>query len=504
MALAEYFGKNVQAASLLLQGFDAEAFRKLLEEETIGIAFDKAAAAAQEAKATLDLVVRLLARLYPKIALISVDRQGEKLRESLDTLAREINPRIDVIDAPGHVTKWLVVGQSTPKMEGPRKQVIYLGSNNWISMLSTKTAVGSGNSSNPFGAGAAACFGAANLFRCVFGEQLFGSQLDAELRFSTLDLDPAASQKKNSALGEVDLGELHLVGAGAVGNGFLWALGRLNSIGSVTVVDAEVIEESNLQRYAMTSPGHVGQSKAELAKAWLAHRKIRINPQKATWEDYVSSRENWHFERVAVAVDNADSRIHVQASLPKSTFNSWTQAGEVGLSRHTFTGDEACLACLYIPKGKTPNLDEIVLAALRLPQDEAHLRDVRKRLDTGQPTEREFLERIAAAASIPVDRFAPFEGRPLNALYVEAVCGGKVLEFDSGSEKNRAEVPLAFQSALAGVLLAADVTADAGGSESAVTNYHADRPYASAPCYYMHAEKEAGGVALHLFGHGLY
>lgn len=461
MAFAEYFEKNVQAASFLLQKFDSAEFKALLERETIGIAFDETASQTIEGLATLDLVIRLLARFYPNIILLALDEAAKTRVKIFEKLAREINPKIALTKVSKSATHWLIVGKSRINLPGFNKvPSIYIGSNNWIAKLSTSGPVGSGRSGNPFGAGAAACFGVANVFRAIFSAQLPGSELDSEISMSVLDLNPQVLKSQNPRLKEVDFGELHLIGAGAVGNGFLWALSRLKCKGTLHVVDAELLEQSNLQRYAMTTPSDIGKVKSDLAKTWLSGGNLSVKPFKAMWEDYVAARGDWRFDRIAVAVDNAATRINIQAALPKTVFNSWTQLGEVGLSRHTFLGDAACLACLYMPKGKTLNFDDIVLSALRLPNDGFNLMDVRTRLDTGQTTERAFLERISTAANIPFEQLLPYEGKPLRNLYVEAICGGAVLEFGSGNKQNRADVPMAFQSALTGVLLAADVVAD--------------------------------------------
>lgn len=461
MAFADYFEKNVQAASLLLQGFDSTAFKALLEHETIGIAFDESASKTPEGQATLDLVIRLLARFYPNIALVALDDTAKKKSKRFEALARKINPKISISKAHRGVSRWLVLGTSRLTFSGSKRvSPIYIGSDNWIAKLSTSNPVGSGRSGNPFGAGAAACFGVANVFRAVFAVQLPGSQLDSAIALSVLDLNPNALKPMNPPLKEIDFGEFQLVGAGAVGNGFLWALSRLKGKGELHLVDAELLERSNLQRYAMTAPSDEGKFKSDLGKTWLSGGQLSVKSHKATWEDYVAARGDWRFERVAVAVDNAATRIQVQAALPRSVFNSWTQVGEVGLSRHTFLGDAACLACLYLPKGKTLNFDDIVLKALRLPENGPNLMEVRTRLDTGQTTERAFLERVSTAANISIERLLPFEGKPLRNFYAEAICGGAVLEFGSGGQHNRADVPMAFQSALAGILLAADVVAD--------------------------------------------
>lgn len=96
-----------------------------------------------------------------------------------------------------------------------------------------------------------------------------------------------------------------------------------------------------------------------------------------------------------------------------------------------------------------------------LRSDVAVLLDIRRRIQLGIPTDRGFLEQVAQRANVPVDDLLVFENAPLRELYHKAVCGGVVLGLANGGGAP-AEVPMAFQSALAGILMAADVIANAG------------------------------------------
>ena len=72
-----------------------------------------------------------------------------------------------------------------------------------------------------------------------------------------------------------------------------------------------------------------------------------------------------------------------------------------------------------------------------------------------------------------------FEGRPLRALYTEGFCGGAVIPLgEPGTPANEVHVPLAHQSALAGVLLAAAGVRMglSGRADSVVTQYDVLKP----------------------------
>lgn len=465
MAFADYFHRAIDAASQALRGFDASAFKSTLNKQRVAIAIDRSAANRHEGRALADLAIRLLARMYPRILIVALDKESEALRDELSQLAKAINPKILLNTDLEAATACLAICSN--RIELPRRgsQIFYLGSDGWIARLSTEQPRGIGRSRNPLGAGAAACFGAANLFRSIFHRQLPGGGIDRNIELSLLDLNPASLKAINVPLKTTSLGNAHLVGLGAIGNGTIWALANSPVTGTFHVIDAEQLELSNLQRYVMSVRRDVNQGKVELARAWLAsNKKLKVLPHAMTWDCYAPSTD-WRFESVAVALDNAPDRIGVQASLPRWIVNGWTQEGEAGISRHDFSGNTACLACLYIPDHPVPNEDELVAAELGFTVDptDVEFRDIRRRLQLDSATEREFLRRIAALKGIALDVLLPFEGKPLRTLYTEGICGGKVIEFSAGGQQTLAEVPMPFQSTLSGVLLASELVARCAG-----------------------------------------
>lgn len=460
MGFADYFLKNEHAGALLLKGLDPGALKRILNEEVVGLAFDHQATRSPEGRAGLDLTVRILARLYPKLAIFPISPGAGAFSEELRSLARRINPRIGCYTTHKSVTRLISFGKtSIERPHGMRGSVIYAGSDNWVAKISTKAPIPCGRTCNPFGAGMAACIATSNLFRSVFSRELGNPALDDSLAVSVLDLKATSTPTLNPPYEGGDLGTVHLVGAGAIGNGFLWALAHSNCTGHLHVIDPEIVEQSNLQRYVMSDVKAIGKVKSDLAADWAQTKKLKIYPHSKTWEAFADSVQDRRFQMVAVALDNAQSRIHVQASLPRFVFNSWTQAGEAGISRHTFDNDEACLACLYLPQKTSPNFDQLVRQALKLPDDPATVEEVRRRLAHQTLNDRALLEKIAVAASVPLNALLPYEGHPLRKLYVEAICGGAIMEFGNEQNLERADVPMAFQSALAGILMAADVVA---------------------------------------------
>ncbi len=484
MALATYFDKNAQAASLLLRGLDSTVLEGMLESERIGICFDKNAVKTEEGRTSLDLVIRLLSRLYPNIVLSAADGAAKQYLNGLRVQAKRINPKISVTTNLKRATRALVFGESPPAQGlGCAKSTWYVGSDNWTARLSMSRPVRSRDTSNPFGAGAAVCLACANLFRSIFAGQLHSGAVDKELEFSVYTLAAPKRVGADPLLRSIHIKDVHLVGAGAVGNGFLWAINRVDCTGTLHVIDPETLEGSNLQRYAMAYATDEGATKSLLAKQWLAVGKssrMAVLPHNLPWASYIEQVSGRNPDTVVSAVDSAQARIQIQASLPRRIFNGWTQAGEAGISRHNFLGDASCLACLYMPSGDVLNRDQLVLKGLRLPDDQ--LKPVRQRLQQGTPTDRAFLELIATHSKVPLAALLPYEGRPINDLYVEAICGGAVMAFGSAGADSQAEVPMAFQSALAGILLAAELVVKRDPALN-ITQLDLIRPFPDTPSH---------------------
>ncbi len=93
MALPNFIDRAATAASQVLSRFQASAFKEKLAAQAVGIAFDANAAATGEGEATLDLLVRLLSRLYPKIAIVPLDPDAKEVAQRLRRLAKRDKPR---------------------------------------------------------------------------------------------------------------------------------------------------------------------------------------------------------------------------------------------------------------------------------------------------------------------------------------------------------------------------------------------------------------------------
>lgn len=442
MALAEYFKRNAVAASHVIAGFDEQQFAEKLSHCRVGVSFAGQAASSQEGRNLLDLLVRILARLYPEICL-RAGGQADRVASDLRDLALSINPLINVLDGDQASVGLCVGGDAVAAW----RTNIHVGSVGWRGLVSSSSPRPLGDSDNPFGAGVAAALGAGNVFRAFFlpGEDA----LDADAQLSAAEcVNPALSEAQ---VGSLDLGRAVLVGVGAVGNSALWAFGKLRCSGQLDIVDDELLETSNLQRYVLAAYRDIGNAKVQIAKATFSN-ELSVSAHQVNWQEFVRSN-GYQWERVLVAVDSARDRRAVQVSLPRWIANAWTQVGDIGISVHrSFSGPGACVSCLYLPAGQVESEDAIIGNALRIPD---RLIQIRELLYHNGVVPVDLLELIAQRLGVSAEKLLVYGDKTLRSLYVEGICGGAVLPVNGAGAHRDMLVPLAHQSVLSGLLLAA-------------------------------------------------
>lgn len=290
---------------------------------------------------------------------------------------------------------------------------------------------------------------------------------------------------ETAGFGAVDLGEVYLVGAGAIGQAAVYALRHLEATGVLHVVDPETVTTSNLQRYLLTSADSVGEVKTELAAAAFRESAssaalapavstvgsaVDVRPFRGRWGD---AAEHLQASQVLVGLDTARDRLTVAATLPRHAYNAWTQVADLGWSRHEEFGVQPCLACLYYPDRARSSEHELIAEALGqpplrilsyltynvpigfpIPQVPA-LADLPAPPDAGRWTQVPLIEDLIAAGVVDPCGRETWAGASIGSLYRDGICAGGLLPV--GDLPGDVLVPLAHQSALAGIMLACEL-----------------------------------------------
>ena len=201
-------------------------------------------------------------------------------------------------------------------------------------------------------------------------------------------------------------------------------------------------------------------------------------------------------ETIVSALDTKQGRIELQGGLPREIFNAWTQPEDIGVSRHQAFGETPCLACLAWPTRPRPSRSQMIAEAL----GEHELRVnhyLGNDIPVGQPlpapmiqgtrrlqvppeasgwAERSLLADLIERHDLPPGPFENLDGLMVEQLYRDAVCAGMLIEHGA-DRAGEISVPLAHQSALAGILLASALVIDR------VPELRALRPVASVARY---------------------
>ncbi len=451
MALATYFSKDALAFSQVLKKATNEKFESILNSHIVEIAFDNCIKDG-EGSFSLDLAIRLLSRLYPKIRISDLTNENHEIVEKLTEKALAINSRIEITQESPTIS--LVIGSTSLDIKNSHP-ILYVGSDYWIAKLSSEHPVGSGISNLPFAAGASVCIGASNIFRFIFQELINDFELDNDINLSLINLKQTEELEKYE-INQIDIDGTILVGFGAIGNGYIWALSNtLNIKGRLTIIEPEKIELLNLQRYCLAEEKHISLPKVRIAENLFQKTGIELNLFEGNWAEYLNSNGNWKNELVCVGVDSAKDRIAIQSSLPKSILNAYTEKNLIGITRHSNFVESACLSCCFIPEQKIKGRSLIVAENLKIPHQEPLIREL---LYLDMPVDRKLIELVAEANSVEINELLQYEGQNINNFYSTVVCGGYLLsKSNSNDEVIDIEAPLAFQSTLAGILLASEL-----------------------------------------------
>jgi hypothetical protein len=459
VTLPRFVNRLADAAVPMLGGLGRELFLERLAATAVRLRVGDNTPAALSAGYLL--AANLAARSYPAIAL---DAPPE-LAAHAAALVRAINPHCDLLAPDADVVGTLTFTPSTP-------------TDNEVSVWTSGWNVIVDGAREPNEAAAApaalaaAAIGLGELFRLVFADLLGAPRGRSGAQPGTLNVVTLESWAEDLPIGSgLDVGRVHLVGAGAIGEAVVETL-RLSGVrGELLVVDDQPVTASNLQRYVLTTDLDEGALKTELVARALAGSGLTVSEIPREWG--VDCAKQGTLDSVLVALDSAVDRIGVQASLPRRTYNAYTQPADIGWSRHETFGKKPCLACLYWPRGRGPSDHErigntlgespmrilgylasqlpvgvalpagVFVAPIVVTDDEQSAWTARSLLD-------DVLQRFPGNDAAR----AAWARRPVDELYREGFCGGGIITVGVNGTPQDVLVPLAHQSVLAGVMLA--------------------------------------------------
>lgn len=440
MALPSFFSRTYSALGAHL-GITREELENVLADVVVGIHLGKACIIEGNEKWISELLVNLLARLYPVLSISGNDIACKNISE----VAQAINPNIEIRYSEKGVRVTACVGEDTTKDDN-----FSVSASGWLAQVGKSFKYKTGCPLNPYSAGAAAALAAWRIFQTIFNQKMPSGLLLPDISFSILDY--GTNSGSSDPLPAINLGEVAVAGLGAVGNPALWAWAKhMGLTGELHIIDPENIELSNLQRYCLPFHKDVGMGKVQLAERELLNSKLSYRLWPCSLEDFAENYSGiTKLPSICVSVDNVESRRTAQALLPRLVINGWTSDNGLGASWHRFLRNSACLGCLYHPKGVSLSQTELAAQALGMPHDQLSMLWV-----TEKPLEADLIKTIETHLGLSEGQLADWTGKRVHDVYSGVICGQ--VSLDLSAIGRVATVPLAHQSVLAGILMAAEL-----------------------------------------------
>lgn len=318
----------------------------------------------------------------------------------------------------------------------------YVTFDGWTAGLDLELA---GTRSGPFGALFATCYGAAQVFLYAAAAGGGRHQPIKPFRMSLLTFDETDAYVALPR--SVDFGESHLVGVGAVGSAFVYALSHLRGCrGRLHLIDNDLVDETNLQRYVLMRKEDVTRHKPDVAAEALRQTGIDPVAHPLSFKEY-QSRHGYDVDLLITPVDSEAGRRGLARCLPRAVLNAATGGTTVTVSRHGFADGKACLHCLYLPQV------EEVTTEMRLALDLGlSVEEVADHLLDNKEVSADLVRRVEQHLRKAPGTYAEWAGKHIQTFYQRAVCGEAHISTAAGTVFS----PLSFISGAAGVLLASE------------------------------------------------
>jgi molybdopterin/thiamine biosynthesis adenylyltransferase len=400
-----------------------EAFEKL-ETLTFGIKVDNEWGYTENGRIIATTCFKLLVRMVNNISVyVNKDLSAEEewvtlLNNWRDEALNQAHPVHLTYSGPCNIL--LVVGNETLGDDTPVVQVV---SNGWEANIGKCLPIihGQNSKTNPIGACLAAALGVAEMFKHALSNYLE----DANVRFTLHEsltisayTNKMGSSEVNPDLPEkLNIGTVHMVGAGAIGNAFAYTLSLFQQLeGQLIVIDADKVDLSNLNRYLLSTSLEVNHRKVDIINKSLAKTGLKINGFFETWFDF-TRHFGRQYDTVISTVDTAETRREIQSDLPRIILDGATSGFTFSISRHTFL-EGACLGCIHLPNPDEYAVEEEMARILGWP-----IGEVFESLRTDRPLSIVQLKQIEAQLNLTPDYLSSFAGKPLRALWAKEICG---------------------------------------------------------------------------------
>lgn len=297
---------------------------------------------------------------------------------------------------------------------------------------------------------------AAAAFNRTVGPILGKLQFEPELNICVLDYSSSISRLP-AVLTPIYIPHATLIGCGAIGNAFVYALSALPELaGILHIVDPDWFTKTNSHRYMLARINDARTRrlfKTIRAKEFLAHHsQLKVQGYEKNFQQFLEDDcDDRRVPFMISAVDDHAKRRQLGRETPLEAINASTGSFTLAATTHYGAYDlqeSPCIGCHYPYRTAETERHTVIARETGLSLSEVEC------LSTGNaPMTLTLLDAIAAFRGLPGKKYVEFEGQPFDSFYQHGICGGAEVATNDG----KLEIPLAHVSAAAGVLLAAEL-----------------------------------------------
>ena len=326
------------------------------------------------------------------------------------------------------------------------KFTVEINSLGWVSYVACNADVEtfSTNDKNPVGALGAACFGVAEVFKKLLEingcKKRWATNHPKQICFSFLDY--TLSSNNQDFPRKIDIKKPLLVGAGAVGSGFLYALSKIDNLrGHIIVLDHDIIDCTNLNRCLSYFVDDVGKPKVSVCER-LSTDGLKISGYSVGYDDFKMQKNG--FPVIISTVDNDDARFAIQHDLPKLIFHGATGKGISAVSIIKLL-ENACMCCIF---NDNTTYEERISHETGIPADA-----VTRAIKTESLFTEEHYRYMCKKLRDGSVQFQDLIGKPFKDVYQKEICG--MLNIKTNDGNKTPSVP--FVSFFAGLCVASEL-----------------------------------------------
>ena len=436
--------KNVSAMSTIIGKNNALDFRKRLDSYKVCVILQDSVKNNKNSQIACYASLNLLPRL-----LRNVNYSGTS--DVLNYFSPSHTSKINLGHYDCDPSIALVFGRESTSVKNP----LYIGSEGWSCYLSKeKPCPWKAADYNGLSSMFAGSLAVGEIFKDLLPE--IPSKKINTLKYDLITHGAAKQPVLQPKIPEiVHIDDLLLVGCGAIGQAFCCTLMYASKIsGRIGLVDDEALEKSNEQRYFGTFEEQRGLGKAEVLAKFLKKGNPALLPMviPMKYEDYANGNScSPAQEEVVSAVDNVWTRLNIQAGMPKTLWNGWTDVNKgtlrYGIGKHSILGKCECLGCSYYPDGDSPSQMDLNVLLTGFAREE-----IEQKLQQNAFCTLQDIQSASSKSGIPIQRLLPNVGKPFQDL-LHGNCGLFTLRnLGHGVVAPAPHVPV-----LCGILLAAQV-----------------------------------------------